>query len=81
MKYVVLRVPTNSQGEAVPSVIGTYENRLAAESHFHDEIAEAATKVNSAGRLCDGAYLLTDDGVFIDSKFYKAETPAPTPNA
>jgi transcriptional regulator GlxA family with amidase domain len=79
MKYVVLRVPTNSQGDVVPSVIGTYSDKLAAESHFHEEVAEAATKVNSAGRLCDGAYLLTDDGVFIDSKFYKAETP--TPNA
>lgn len=73
MKYVVLRVPTNSEGQAVPAVIGTYSSRLAAESHFHDEVADAATKVNSAGRLCDGAYLLTDDGVFLDSKFYTPE--------
>lgn len=70
MKYIVLRVPTNAQGETVPEIIGSYENRLAAESHFHDEISDAATKVNSSGRLCDGAYLLTDNGVFLDSKFY-----------
>lgn len=81
MKYVVLRVPTNAQGEAVPSIVGTYTSELAAQSHYHEELSEAATKVNSAGRLCDGAYLLTDDGVFLDSKFFKAATPAPEPNA
>lgn len=73
MKYVVLRVPTNGQGETVPAVIGTYTSRLAAESHFHDEVADAATKVNGSGRLLDGAYLLTDDGEFLDSKFYTPE--------
>lgn len=73
MKYVVLRVPTNGQGETVPAVIGTYTSRLAAESHFYDEVADAASKVNGSGRLLDGAYLLTDGGEFLDSKFYTPE--------
>lgn len=73
MKYVVLRVPTNSEGQTVPAVIGTYTSRLAAESHFYDEVADAASKVNGSGRLLDGAYLLTDGGEFLDSKFYTPE--------
>lgn len=72
MKYVVYRVSTNSEGEVVANTVGSYADRLAAESHFHDEVADAASKVLGSGRLCDGAYLLTSDGKFLDNKFYTA---------
>ena len=70
MKYVVFRVSTNAQGNVVTNTVGSYDDRLAAESHFHEEAADAASKVLGSGRLCDGAYLLTSDGKFLDSKFY-----------
>lgn len=72
MKYVVYRVSTNSEGDVVANTVGSYEDRLAAESHFHEQAADAASKVLGSGRLCDGAYLLTSDGQFLDNKFYTA---------
>lgn len=74
MKYVVLRVPTNAQGTTVPDIIGNYSELLVAQSHFHEEVADAASKVNADGRLADGAFLITSEGEYLDSKFFKAET-------
>lgn len=71
MKYVVFRVATNAEGGVAPSAVGTYDDRLVAESNYHDQVADAATKVSS-GRMCDGAFLVTSEGEYLESKFYSA---------
>ena len=53
-----------------PDYDGTPEGRQRAEADFHTQLADAATKVRTSGRLADGAILLTNEGQILEQKFY-----------
>ena len=74
MKYAVIRLTTDANGGVSQTLVsnydGTPEGRQRAEADFHTQLADAATKVRTAGRLADGAILLTNEGQILEQKFY-----------
>ena len=74
MKYAVIRLTTDANGGVSQTLVsnydGTPEGRQRAEADFHTQLADAATKVRTSGRLADGAILLTNEGQILEQKFY-----------
>lgn len=74
MKYAVIRLTTDANGGVSQTLVsnydGTPEGRQRAEADFHTQLADAATKVRTAGRLADGAFLLTNEGQILKQEFY-----------
>ena len=74
MKYAVIRLTTDANGGVSQTLVsnydGTPEGRQRAEADFHTQLADAATKVRTAGRLADGAILLTNEGQILKQEFY-----------
>lgn len=74
MKYVVSRMTTDANNVVTQTLVsnydGTPEGRQRAEADFHTQLADAATKVRTSGRLADGAILLTNEGQILEQKFY-----------
>ena len=74
MKYAVLRLTTDANGGVSQTLVsnydGTPEGRQRAEADFHTQLADCATKVRTAGRLADGAFLLTNEGQILKQEFY-----------
>lgn len=74
MKYAVIRLTTDANGGVSQTLVsnydGTPEGRQRAEADFHTQLADCATKVRTAGRLADGAYLLTNEGQILKQEFY-----------
>ena len=74
MKYVVSRMTTDANNVVSQTLVsnydGTLEGRQRAEADFHTQLADAATKVRTAGRLADGAFLLTNEGQVLKQEFY-----------
>lgn len=74
MKYVVTRMTTDANNVVAQTLVsnydGTPEGRQRAEADFHTQLADAATKVRTSGRLSDGAILLTNEGQILEQKFY-----------
>lgn len=74
MKYAVIRLTTDANGGVSQTLVsnydGTLEGRQRAEADFHTQLADAATKVRTSGRLADGAFLLTNEGQILKQEFY-----------
>lgn len=74
MKYAVVRLTTDANNVVSQTLVsnydGTPEGRQRAEADFHTQLADAATKVRTSGRLADGAYLLTNEGQILKQEFY-----------
>lgn len=74
MKYAVIRLTTDANGGVSQTLVsnydGTPEGRQRAEADFHTQLADCATKVRTAGRLADGAFLLTNEGQILKEEFY-----------
>lgn len=74
MKYAVIRLTTDANGGVSQTLVsnydGTPEGRQRAEADFHTQLADAATKVRTSGRLADGAFLLTNEGQILKQEFY-----------
>lgn len=74
MKYVVSRMTTDANNVVSQTLVsnydGTPEGRQRAEADFHTQLADAATKVRTSGRLADGAFLLTNEGQILKQEFY-----------
>lgn len=74
MKYAVIRLTTDANNVVSQTLVsnydGTPEGRQRAEADFHTQLADAATKVRTSGRLADGAFLLTNDGQILKQEFY-----------
>lgn len=74
MKYAVIRLTTDANGGVSQTLVsnydGTPEGRQRAEADFHTQLADAATKVRTSGRLADGAFLLTNEGQILKEEFY-----------
>lgn len=74
MKYVVTRLTTDANNVVSQTLVsnydGTLEGRQRAEADFHTQLADAATKVRTSGRLADGAILLTNEGQILKQEFY-----------
>lgn len=74
MKYAVIRLTTDANGGVSQTLVSTYdgtpEGRQRAEADFHAQLADCATKVRTAGRLADGAFLLTNEGQILKQEFY-----------
>lgn len=74
MKYVVSRMTTDANNVVTQTLVSTYDGtpdgRQRAEADFHTQLADAATKVRTSGRLSDGAILLTNEGQILEQKFY-----------
>lgn len=74
MKYAVIRLTTDANGGVSQTLVsnydGTPEGRQRAEADFHTQLADCATKVRTAGRLADGAFLLTNEGQILKQEFY-----------
>ena len=74
MKYAVIRLTTDANGGVSQTLVsnydGTPEGRQRAEADFHTQLADAATKVRTSGRLADGAILLTNEGQILKQEFY-----------
>lgn len=74
MKYAVIRLTTDANNVVSQTLVsnydGTPEGRQRAEADFHTQLADAATKVRTSGRLADGAILLTNEGQILKQEFY-----------
>ena len=74
MKYAVVRLTTDANNVVSQTLVsnydGTPEGRQRAEADFHTQLADCATKVRTAGRLADGAFLLTNEGQILKEEFY-----------
>lgn len=74
MKYAVIRLTTDANGGVSQTLVsnydGTPEGRQRAEADFHTQLADCATKVRTAGRLADGAFLMTNEGQILKQEFY-----------
>lgn len=74
MKYLVSRMTTDANNVVTQTLVssydGTLEGRQRAEADFHTQLADAATKVRTSGRLADGAFLLTNEGQILKQEFY-----------
>lgn len=74
MKYVVSRMTTDANNVVTQTLVsnydGTLEGRQRAEADFHTQLADAATKVRTSGRLADGAFLLTNEGQILKQEFF-----------
>ena len=74
MKYAVVRMTTDANNVVSQTLVsnyeGTLEGRQRAEADFHTQLADAATKVRTSGRLADGVFLLTNEGQILKQEFY-----------
>lgn len=74
MKYLVSRLTTDANNVVSQALVsnydGTAEGRQRAEADYHEQLADAATKVRTSGRLADGAILLTNEGQILKQEFY-----------
>lgn len=74
MKYAVIRLTTDANGGVSQTLVsnydGTPDGKQRAEADFHTQLADAATKVRTAGRLADGAILLTNEGQILKREFF-----------
>lgn len=74
MKYAVVRLTTDANNVVSQTLVsnydGTPEGRQRAEADFHTQLADCATKVRTASRLADGAFLLTNEGQILKQEFY-----------
>ena len=77
--YLVTDVRTVKDGESYAAVTNTtqHRTRLKADARYYDALAKAAKMENV---LSAGAYMMTNEGFFIDSKvLYIGQEPAPEP--
>ena len=74
MKYAVIRLTTDANNVVTQTLVSNYDGTLVgrqrAEEDFHTQLADAATKVRTSGRLADGAILLTNEGQILKQEFY-----------
>lgn len=78
MRYVVSRLITDANETVTQTLVanydGTTEGRQRAEADYHEQLADAVTKVRTAGRLADGAFLMTTEGQILKQEFYVPPT-------
>lgn len=78
MKYVVSRLIADANETVSQTLVsnyaGTTEGRQRAEADYHTQLADAATKVRTSGRLADGAFLMTTEGQILKQEFYAPAT-------
>lgn len=78
MKYLVSRLTTDANESVTQTLVsnydGTTEGRQRAEADYHAQLADAVAKVRTAGRLADGAFLMTTEGQILKQEFYVPTT-------
>lgn len=77
--YLVTDVRTVKQGDsyAAPTNTTQHRTRLKADARYYDALAKAAKMENV---LSAGAYMMTNEGFFIESKvLYIGQEPQPEP--
>lgn len=67
--YLVTDVKTVPDGDSYAAIYNTtqHRSRLKAEARYHDALAKAAIMDNV---ISAGAYLMTNEGFYIDSKVF-----------
>ena len=72
MKYLVIELQTNAEGE-VSNIVTAHDSKLDAEAKYHTVLAAAA--VSSV--VQHGAVMITSTGKFIASECYTHPIPEP----
>ena len=76
--YLVTDVRTVKDGDSYAAITNTtqHRKRLKAEERYHDALAKAAKMENV---ISAGAYMMTNEGFYLDSKVFQIGQPTPEP--